>query len=442
MTDRPPPTNIELELRLLSCWFGNEAFQQAWRPEPSIFFDGLHRSLAVVGEDANGSPLTVTDAATILNERDQLKRFGGTVRLMGLLDGVPALADPWKAVERLRELAGLRDLRRTGLQVLASIGDEDCTLAKVSGELAHAITTSTMRLGAQVETGRAMIDDVLNQMHAEEPVEFCTTGLEQLDTRIGGMRSRSVLLFGADTNWGKSGILCMMVDENVKRGKTCLIVSGEDERELYSYRLACRRARVKATRLRDRRLRPQDQEALAAAMNQYEWQRLFFINGIGVPAEHLAAQVRAVCLAKTIDLVLIDYIQAFETESDDRRNEVRKCGRAFTNAIKSTNASGVIFSQLTLEKGQKRPTKADVRDSKDIAQAAETIALGWEDVNGNRKILLDKVKQGRKGMEIDVHFDSETASFVSDVDPDQMELAYEDAVEERGEPAAPSYGNG
>ena len=194
MTDRPPPTNIELELRLLSCWFESTDFQQAWRPEPSIFFDGLHRSLAVVGEDANGSPLTVTDAATILNERDQLQRFGGTVRLMNLLDGAPALADPWRAVDSLRELAGLRDLRRSGLSALARIGEAGCSLTDVSGELALAISSSTMRLGAKVENGREMIQDVLDQIQDPEPVAFCTTGLRALDSRIGGLRARSVLL--------------------------------------------------------------------------------------------------------------------------------------------------------------------------------------------------------------------------------------------------------
>lgn len=222
-------------------------------------------------------------------------------------------------------------------------------------------------------------------------------------------------LLGDLTVTHNSTILAMMADENVKRKKRVLIVTVEDPISDYTQRMACRRSRVRASQIRDRRASREDLAAYNAAGVELMQEPIFFINGIGKAPESIAADIRTAIHAHKIDLTFFDYLQALEVGGEKRVDALRMAGRHLTLAVKETNTAGVFFSQLTRDKADKhkQPTKADIRDCKDLSNTAEIVMLGYFDQSFERLLYLDKAKGGRGSFEVPVEFDKRSASFYS-----------------------------
>lgn len=289
----------------------------------------------------------------------------------------------------------------------------------------------TRRYGVKVYTVRELLTDAAERATSPEAEAGLTTGLWDLDDASGGIRRQFVWVFGADTSWGKTSWLVAVADENLQRGKRVLIVSSEDPPRLYGDRLMARRASVGAKRLRDRKLWPQEIEAVDRVAKQARPDPVY-INAVSMPAEEVAEKVRRIVRDERIDLVAFDYLQSFtsSTKHQDRRNEIRMIAKAFSAAVKDSDAAGIIFSQITVDVSKKHPDKHSIRESRDVSNAAEVIVLGYEptehiaDKNGDTKInagtkaiWVDKIKDGPKGFAVATNWDSTSACFRPTVRP-------------------------
>lgn len=260
----------------------------------------------------------------------------------------------------------------------------------------------------------------------------CTTGHYRLDSITGGFRPGFVWVFGADTSWGKSSFLISIVDENLKAGKRVLIVSSEDTEEVYGDRLMVRRAQVNAQRFRDQRLTREEMARVTGVASSGE-QVPVFIDARRWPVELLAQHLDRVIKEQRIDLVAFDYLQEFQSRRrwQDERVKFREIASVMRHVVKSNKRSGIIFSQLTISTETKVPNKHNIRESRDVSNAAEAILIGFEpeqDVTdktgqvlvaaGTKCVLVDKIKNGPRGAKVPLQWDAETASFAAVADPE------------------------
>jgi len=208
----------------------------------------------------------------------------------------------------------------------------------------------------------------------------CTTGNYRLDQITGGLKPGFVWTIGAATSWGKSSLLVMIADENIKRGKRVLIVSSEDSEQIYGDRLLLRRARISANNLRMKRLTPEEREAAIGVAKRAEDSPVF-LDARGRGVEWLAPRVKRLIVEHAIDVVAFDYLQAFDNQKaqQDRRNQVSYIARVLTDITKTAvpgGIAGILFSQLTENEKKLHPDKNSIRDSRDVSHAAEVILWG------------------------------------------------------------------
>lgn len=249
--------------------------------------------------------------------------------------------------------------------------------------------------GLELFSVRAMIEPLASKLLKQEPVSKCTTGIGGLDDDIGGLAASMVTFVAADTNWGKTNLAIMIADENLALGKRVLVVSAEDSEEIYGRRILARRARVNAARLRERQSHEDELTRIFGVVDHAPTEP-FFLRAIGAPVEVTAARVQRLCERYGIELVILDYIQAFRMARrvPDRRTEVNEVARIFTNVIKRARAAGLAFSQIKrLGQGRTKPTKHDLKESGDLENAAEAVLIGYRKRNSYR-LLVDKSKDG------------------------------------------------
>lgn len=291
----------------------------------------------------------------------------------------------------------------------------------------------------RVLTVREILEvSMLNAM-SRDARAICTTGNYKLDRITGGIRPGFSWLVGADTSWGKSSWLVSIADENIRLGRRVLIVSSEDTEDVYGDRLMVRRARVDALRYRDRRL---TRDEMAAVTNTAEKAEAVpvFCDARRWPIEDLAPHLTRIIRDERIDVVAFDYIQEFRSKRrwQDERVKFREIASVCRHIAKDAKVAGILFSQLTLDDRSKIPTRLNIRECRDIANASEVIIIGFEpdtDVKnkegvtiieaGAKAIYVDKVKNGPRGAKLELPWDKTSACFEIELDPEQVRLEQE-----------------
>jgi replicative DNA helicase len=227
-----------------------------------------------------------------------------------------------------------------------------------------------------------------------------TTGHWEIDRDTGGFRNECVWVVGAKSSWGKSSYLVMVADENIRRGKRVLIVSAEDPDSLYGDRLMVRRTRVDRHRFSAGALERDEQDRVTDALGKAEDVPVF-LDARGKSVEWAAKRVRRLIQSDGIDLIAWDYLHAFDQEkpgqNGDRRAQLNYISRVMTDTVKTTGKAGIIFAQVTPDTKSQVPDMYEIRDSKDVVNAAEVVAIGFEpaisierDQDGQKVIIADK----------------------------------------------------
>jgi len=252
-----------------------------------------------------------------------------------------------------------------------------------------------------------------------------------------------LFLLGDCTVTHNSSFLVMIADENLKRKKRILVVSAEDSEKLYGDRLMLRRTRNNANRLRSKKVTPEEREKMLQVEEKAE-ESPVFLDARGRGVEWVSRNVKQIIKEQQIDVVAYDYLQAFDNEKpqQDRRNQVTYIARTLTDITKSLDKTGIIFSQITVEKGKPMPDKHSIRESRDVSNAAEVVLLGFipeKDLMGqsreagrppellvgagDKAILVDKCKNGPRGAMIRMPWDNDSACFDTVLDPETERLS-------------------
>jgi len=283
---------------------------------------------------------------------------------------------------------------------------DDGFMADDEGASEHPIET------ARVYTVREILEESGVRAASHEHGTRGTTGHYQLDDLTGGLRPGHNWVLAAETSWGKTACAISIADENLHRGKRVLIVSFEDPAQIYGDRLLCRRARIDAKRLRDRRLNPVERGMMADVIRKAEDVPVYIEAG-NTPIERLVKQVRTVTKSESINIVIWDYLQEVKSERryQDERVRFRETASVLRSVGRELGCCTIILSQITEQTGKKYPDKNSIRESRDVANAAEHILIGFtpdENIlsrDGNRVVVtggtkcirVDKSKDGQRG---------------------------------------------
>jgi replicative DNA helicase len=311
----------------------------------------------------------------------------------------------------------------------------------------------------RVLTVRDLVNGAAKRAYDKRSSSFCTTGNYRLDSMTGGLLPGFVWAIGASTSWGKSSLLVMIADENLKRKKRVLIVSSEDSEHIYGDRILLRRSRVNADNLRRKRLTEEEREKVTDVARRAE-DLPVFLDARGKSVEWLGPRIKKLIVEHSIDLVAFDYLQAFDNQraQQDRRNQISYIARVLTDITKTAipgGIAGIIFSQITEQETKRTPDKNSIRESRDVSHAAEVVLLGFtptqeiesekwgtadmRDKDGNtifdktgkprrvipsgqRVLFADKVKNGPRGAVLPIDWDENSACFDALDDPEARRL--------------------
>jgi replicative DNA helicase len=164
-------------------------------------------------------------------------------------------------------------------------------------------------------------------------------------------------------------------------------------------RMLCSRARVNLRNIRDGFLAERDFPRLTGAAGKMASAPLYIDDSAGLSILQLRAKARRMYQQYGIKLIIIDYLQLLNANSqriENRQQEIAQISNGIKALAKELNVPVIVLSQLNreLEKDKNRkPRLSDLRESGAIEQDADLVALLYKNYEGKSEDDEDGAQQ-------------------------------------------------
>ena len=388
MKQPAPCTDVATEsLYLRSCigvitrpQFEHMADAEA-RLSPADFWFDTHRQLAeLVWARVDGKQAVW---------KHELKR--AAPKLADDIDRI--LADPGEREQQPAPLAdNLRALARRrrkfeALQRAAAAlhrGEEEAAHEHVVSVTSEQTEQRTGEYLASHEVVWAAVDE---ERRSREEGSSRRTGFVVLDRAIGNLRAKTMTVVGGTTGSGKSSLMLAMAMNQARRGLSVGIVSCEDAEAVWGERVF---GHIEDAQLENASDEAADRAARAAAQLE-----LHFAFELGRPLKDVLRAIRHLVTRHKCQVIYVDYLQAIgDPQKTDRRHFIANAAARIKAQCQELGATLVLASQVS------RPSKekpfgevftSDLKESGDIENMAEVVALIWKNGDKDNSLTLGKV---------------------------------------------------
>ncbi|MFE5482981.1 replicative DNA helicase [Streptomyces sp. NPDC056527] len=415
---RLPPQNLGAERSVLGSMISSKQArtdcQDAVQPEDHYLpaHQIIHR--AILDLMAKGEPCDPIQLGSELERRGELGRVGGPPYLWDLVKSVDTPANGWHHAKIVREKAILRRLVEAGIRITQSgyegAGDVDDLVASAAGEIATVVEGT--REDDDFRTPDQTMEGTLDLIDAAKNgrgLVGVSTGFTDLDNLTGGFLPNQMIVIAARPAMGKSTIALDIARAcAIKQGVPAAFISLEMGVDELNMRCLSAEARVSLHHLRMGTVTDEDWTQMARVLPSITDAPLF-INESASTLGSIQAKLRRLKARRPdLGLVVLDYLQLITLggrRPESRQQEVSEISRSIKLLAKELQVPIVALAQLNRGpemRSDKRPTKADLRESGSIEQDADLVILLHRDDayekesprSGEVDLIVDKHRNG------------------------------------------------
>ncbi|MDD2701577.1 MAG: replicative DNA helicase [Sideroxydans sp.] len=381
-----PPHSIEAEQSVIGAILleGDKALDRIegvivdadfYRQEHRLIFAALRKL------SNSGGTIDVITAAEALEAAGSLERTGGLAYLGGLAQNTPSAAN----IKRYAEIVKERAMQRQ-LMVLASEITANCSApgADVSEIISQADAAMVQMLDAGTEEPvllyDAMADAIadIDKRATGNRRSGLQTGVAEFDELTGGLEPGQLVIVAARPSVGKTAFALNVADHVTRQGETAAFFSLEMTKRELSQRLLALRASVSVTQMRSGNLSGDDWDRISACQGKADGERLFLIDRSAIGVAYVRAAARKIKRKHGLGLIVVDYLGLMKGEGQTRTQEIGSLSRGLKALAKELHVPIVALAQLnraTETRQDKRPQLSDLRDSGEIEQDADIVAM-------------------------------------------------------------------
>ncbi|MDG0985623.1 MAG: replicative DNA helicase [Planktomarina sp.] len=399
------PHSIEAEQQLLGAILTNndlyDRVSQILRAEH--FYDPVHARIfetaaARIVKNNLASPVTLK---AFLEDDEGLAELGGPaylVRLAGAAISSFAVRD---YAEMIYDLAIRRELIDLGNNIAAKAARMD-----VLSEPKEQIVDAEQKLYALAEQGQTeqgfqsfltAVTDAVKVANAayqrEGGLAGVSTGLIDLDKKLGGLHRSDLLILAGRPSMGKTSLATNIAFNIARAYKKGITTSGEEgaidggvvgffslemSAEQLASRILSEVAEIPSNQIRRGDFTESEFRRIVEAAKELEAAPLFIDDTPALPISQLAARARRLKRTHGLDALFVDYLQLVRGtgRSENRVNEISEITMGLKAIAKELDIPVVALSQLSRQvenREDKRPQLSDLRESGSIEQDADVV---------------------------------------------------------------------
>jgi replicative DNA helicase len=284
-----------------------------------------------------------------------------------------------------------------------------------------------------------------------------TTGLESLNSKIGGLHKSDLIIVAGRPGMGKSALGTNIafaaaqrfirdaedsIEPEKSAGAPVALFSLEMSADQLATRILAEQSGISSENLRMGRITQQEFRQLARAAAELQSLPLYIDDTPGLTIAALRTRARRLKRQKGIGVVVVDYLQLLQgtgkNSNDNRVQEISEISRGLKQLAKELNVPVIGLSQLSRaveQREDKRPQLSDLRESGSIEQDADIVLFiyredyylaskqpgddhpdfaAWQEemtrAYGRAEVIVAKQRHGATG-KVHLKFDSRITKF-------------------------------
>jgi replicative DNA helicase len=397
---RIPPHNYEAEMALLGAILANnlvfDKVNEFLRPDH--FADALHgRIYEAAGKlIERGQIANALTLKTLFDQDPALLEHGGAQYLARLAASVVTIINSEDYGRAIHDLHLRRQLIELGEEMVNTAHAQDLDLP-ATGQIETA-EEQLFRLSetGDIESGlRPLTEALTGAIHMAEAavkreghVTGVTTGLVDLDKKLGGLQPSDLVILAGRPSMGKTALATNIAFNaaqahmnSPENGGRVAFFSLEMSAEQLAMRILAERTDISSDRIRRGEIsRDDDFTRLVVAAQELQKLPLHIDDTPGLSVPALRTRARRLKRRHGLGLIVVDYLQLMRSpagmRTENRVQEVSEITRGLKAIAKELDVPVLALSQLSRaveQRDDKRPQLADLRESGSIEQDADVV---------------------------------------------------------------------
>jgi replicative DNA helicase len=477
-TTRLPPANLEAEMALLGAILvNNEAADRvSTYLLPEHFAEGLHARIyeAASSMIRLGKLATPVTLKSFFDNDATMRDIGGSSYLARLVGSATTIINAEEYGRTIFELAQRRKLIGIGTDIVNAAFDTD--VETTPKQLIERAETELYAIAEVEKYGKgfqnfssallAAIDMASAAHQRDGGLSGVSTGLKDLDEKLGGLQSSDLLVLAGRPAMGKTALATNLAynvarsykaeyrtdgSVEVKDGGVVAFFSLEMSAEQLATRIIAEQSGISSERIRRGKITDDEFNRLVDVSRELNALPLYIDATGGLTIAQLAARARRLKRQRGLGLIVVDYLQLLagsaKRASEGRVQEVTEITVGLKGLAKELNVPIIALSQLSRQvenREDKRPQLSDLRESGSIEQDADVVMfiyreeyyLGhaeprpgspehveWQEkmdkVSGVAEVIIGKQRHGPTGV-VELQFESQLTKFQNLVRADHL----------------------
>ena len=413
-TLRTPPQNIEAERALLGAiMLNNKAYDDVsdfLRKEhfSYTFYGKVFESSSILIEQGqNANPISLS---TYLEKEPEIEGNKGFNVLSDLANSTVTIINAKEYGRIIYDLYLRRELINIG-QIIVNNAFE----AEPDQTAINQIESTEQKL-FEISSNTQSLNDLNNFDDAitsaikmaeaaykrDDRLAGTTTGLVDLDSKLGGLHSSDLIILAGRPSMGKTALATTVAynaskyfqntDKLQDKGKKVAFFSLEMSEEQLATRLLAEKARINSHEIRTGRLNEEEFDKLIACTEQLKGLPLMIDDSPALTIAAIRTRCRRLARASRnnqhngLGLIVIDYLQLLDpgrrNQNENRVQEISAISRGLKALAKDLDVPVLALSQLSRaveQREDKRPQLSDLRESGSIEQDADVVMFVYRD---------------------------------------------------------------
>ena len=342
------------------------------------FFDNfnkaVYRAIIAVTEQGN-----VADIISVKAELESKRVQFDLMALMSLTDHYTINLRQYAI--RLKDLATRRRLTQIAQRLLINSYTEENPIEQVTQQTTDdiaALFSSDVSEVMVLRDGIKKVNTIINQnLQDTHQLTGSPTGFEELDKKMGGLQCSDLTIIAAESSIGKTSLSLSIALNAAKYGEKIAIYSMEMKAEQLTARIMAMESGVSSSNILYARLDGGQLQQIEKGVGKIENLNIFFDDRSTSSIDTILSSIRYMVMKYKVKGAIIDYLQILNVNMKNVNKEqaMGDVARRLKNIAKELDIWVIALSQLSRDKENPIPTLARLRDSGQIAEAADNVIL-------------------------------------------------------------------
>ena len=352
------------------------------------FCDAFHADVfrAIVSLDSKGIR---PDSVSVSNEMQKLNMTVNVVKIMEL-EKLPC-SDTYNQAMILSDLH-----RRRKLIVLSNRLDSipyDLTmdvseiLLEYENVLKEISTDSMATFSTIGEAIKGVFVQIDRNASGSGELTGSETGFSQFDGRSGGLQKSDLIIIAGETGQGKTSLAISIALAASKGGDSIAFYSLEMKKEQIAARMMSIKSGIPSSQILYSKLMPEHFDIIDRNISGLYDRKIFFDDRSTSSIDAIIASIRTIKKKYGIDGAIVDYLQILNVnmKNSNKEQQMADVARRLKNLAKELDIWIIALSQLNRDHSNPVPGLNRLRDSGQIAEAADIVMLVYRPETYGRK---------------------------------------------------------